>query len=304
MVRVRRVRVGRDSTVRDRVQIRVSSSSKILQWDKFCNASNYAPHQHKGSNRLLSRVWWHTKWDKDSLCHDIRKSHITRLQQIHNSPACAVKSSHNNTTILCSFCWLKITEHTEYKLLSHTKSSQPRNVVTSRMTSCDLTHDLMWPHAWPHVTSRMTSCDLTHDLMWPHAWPHVTSRMTSSLFNLLFICCHRHQRHPPHEWLIVSFDTLQCLEPAPCFSAHPSLCISISPLHTPVTSSSSTVSHSLHPRLLRSFTANLKPTCFTTVSHCRLSFLPHDWLHGLSHTTDSMHYHLDFFFWDISVFVF
>jgi len=179
MVRVRRVRVGRDSTVRDRVQIRVSSSSKILQWDKFCNASNYAPHQHKGSNRLLSRVWWHTKWDKDSLCHDIRKSHITRLQQIHNSPACAVKSSHNNTTILCSFCWLKITEHTEYKLLSHTKSSQPRNVVTSRMTSCDLTHDLMWPHAWPHVTSRMTSCDLTHDLMWPHAWPHVTSRMTS-----------------------------------------------------------------------------------------------------------------------------
>ena len=264
MVRVRRVRVGRDSTVRDRVQIRVSSSSKILQWDKFCNASNYAPHQHKGSNRLLSRVWWHTKWDKDSLCHDIRKSHITRLQQIHNSPACAVKSSHNNTTILCSFCWLKITEHTEYKLLSHTKSSQPRNVVTSRMTSCDLTHDLMWPHAWPHVTSRMTSCDLTHDLMWPHAWPHVTSRMTSRdlTHDLISVQPSLHLLSPPptssSPWMTDRF-----FRYAPVSGTSSVLLCSSQSLYLYLTSS-----HACHVILLYCFTLSSSTT--PSLFHCQL----------------------------------
>ena len=66
----------------------------------------------------------HSKLDYcHSLYHNLPKSQIIRLQQIHNSLARAVvkalKSSHI-TPILRSLHWLKITERIEYKLFSLT----------------------------------------------------------------------------------------------------------------------------------------------------------------------------------------
>jgi len=59
----------------------------------------------------------------NSLYYNLPKSQITRLQQIQNSLALAVvkapKCCHI-TLILHSLHWLKITERTEYKLLSLT----------------------------------------------------------------------------------------------------------------------------------------------------------------------------------------
>jgi len=40
--------------------------------------------------------------------------------------------------------------------------------------------------------------------------------------------------------------------------------------------------HSQRPKLLHSFTPDLKSTCFGNPSRCRLPFLPQNWFHGLS----------------------
>ena len=66
----------------------------------------------------------HSKLDYcNFLYHNLPKCQITRLQQIQNSLARAVvkapKSSHI-TRILQSLHWLKITDHTEYKVVSLT----------------------------------------------------------------------------------------------------------------------------------------------------------------------------------------
>jgi len=55
----------------------------------------------------------------NSLYYNLPKSQITRLQQIQNAVARASKSCHI-TPILRSLHWLKITECTEYKVLSVT----------------------------------------------------------------------------------------------------------------------------------------------------------------------------------------
>jgi len=66
----------------------------------------------------------HSKLDYcNSLYHNLPKSQLTRIQQIHKSCACAVvkapKSCHI-TPILHCIHWLKITKRTEHKLLSLT----------------------------------------------------------------------------------------------------------------------------------------------------------------------------------------
>ena len=66
----------------------------------------------------------HSKLDYcNSLCHNLPKSQVTRLQQIQNSLARAavkVPKSNHITPILRSPHWLKTTERIEYKLLSLT----------------------------------------------------------------------------------------------------------------------------------------------------------------------------------------
>ena len=71
----------------------------------------------KTSSTIITSIV-HSKLDYcNSLCHNLPKSQITRLQQTQNSLARAVveapKSSHI-TPILWSLHWLKITERIEY----------------------------------------------------------------------------------------------------------------------------------------------------------------------------------------------
>jgi len=73
----------------------------------------------------------HSKLDYyNSLYYNLPKSQITRLQQIQNSVARAVKAPKpcHITPILRCLHWLKMTERTKYKLLSLTKFSQPPNL--------------------------------------------------------------------------------------------------------------------------------------------------------------------------------
>ena len=91
--------------------------------DLFHNLS-IRPYLDTKTASTIATSTVHSKLDYcNSLYHNLPKCQITRLQQIQNSLARAVvkapKSSYI-TPILRSLHWLKITERTEYKLLSLT----------------------------------------------------------------------------------------------------------------------------------------------------------------------------------------
>jgi len=91
----------------------------------------------------------HSKLDYcNSLYYDLPKSQLNHLQQIQNSLARAIvkapKSCHI-TPILRSLHWLRITECTEYKLLSLSYKSSPPPSICSTSSPFNLPATLV-PH--------------------------------------------------------------------------------------------------------------------------------------------------------------
>ena len=99
------------------------------------------PYLDFNTARTTATTIVHSKLDYcNSLYYNLPKSHITRLQQIQNSIACAVKAPAccHITPILHSLHWLKITERIEYKLLSLTYK-----VITVTTTQPPYLHNLI-----------------------------------------------------------------------------------------------------------------------------------------------------------------
>jgi len=187
----------------------------------------------------------------NSLYHNQQKSQITWLQQIQNSLARAVvktpKSSYA-TPVLRSLHWLKITERTEYKLLSLTykvfTTTQPsylHNLITVQPPRITCSSSLV-TLARPSTSSCLRITD--------RSFQHASSRLWNQLLASL--------RQVPVNHALIS-----------PILPHPVLWVALPP-SVPFTH------HFHHPSHLHSFTPRLKPSSSANPFHCSLPFFRTD----------------------------